>query len=437
MRGMIRSIVDVARTLLFHVTDKVACSFSSRGRSEILVVRLDAIGDFVLWLDAAKELRQIFPGRRIVLLANAVWADLAKRLPYWDEVWAVQVDRMITSPMYRWMLLRRVHEQGFATAVQPTFSRVFLTGDALIRASGAPQRIGSAGDCSNQFQWKKRISDRWYTRLLPARAQLQCEISRNAEFIGHLCGAEFRPVVPSLPQVAQLPDSLQLGYPYLVLFPGASWSGRQWPPEFFAQVANELHAATGWTPVLCGSAADVNFCSIVAAKSSVQVVNLAGCSTLAELVELVRGARLLVGNETSAVHIAAAVGTPSVCILGGGHFGRFLPYPDDIPGTSPRAVFARMDCFGCNWQCYQPHEQGRAVPCISGISPVSVVAAALEAVEATDERRFAPTAEHERALSATPPCDKKTVATVRPDQQTDFEECRKCSGRQSTVSGGD
>jgi hypothetical protein len=66
-------------------------------------------------------------------------------------------------------------------------------------------------------------------------------------------------------------------------------------------------------------------------------------------------------------------------LLGGGHFGRFVPYPDNVNGTPPVAVFHQMACYGCNWQCTQPHEPGQPVPCIAAI-PVAEVIAATELI---------------------------------------------------------
>jgi ADP-heptose:LPS heptosyltransferase len=95
---------------------------------------------------------------------------------------------------------------------------------------------------------------------------------------------------------------------------------------------------------------------------------LSGKTTLQELAELIRGAEILISNETSAVHIAAAVGTNSVCILGGGHFGRFLPYPKHVKGARPIVADKYMPCFNCNWKCEWPHEPSGAVPCVTGVS---------------------------------------------------------------------
>src|SRR6185369_12192502 len=108
---------------------------SSTAKAGVVVIKLDAIGDFILWLDSAKELKRIYPARKITLIANTVWADLAESLPYWDEVWSVNVPplRETRYSSYRARLLRTIRGRNFDVAVQPTYSREFLVGDALIR----------------------------------------------------------------------------------------------------------------------------------------------------------------------------------------------------------------------------------------------------------------------------------------------------------------
>jgi ADP-heptose:LPS heptosyltransferase len=104
------------------------------------------------------------------------------------------------------------------------------------------------------------------------------------------------------------------------------------------------------------------------AETPLALDNKAGSTTLLGLATLLQRARLVVSNETSAVHLAAAVGTPSVCILGGGHFGRFLPYAKSACHNIPHVVCHPMACYGCNWHCCYPRADGRAVACIDKIT---------------------------------------------------------------------
>ena len=199
----------------------------NKNRDGVLIVRLDAIGDFILWLDTAKEYSRIFPGKNITLLANSAWANLAKDIPYWDSVWSIEMTRFSRSPLYRLKLLCKIRRAGFEIAIQPTFSRVFLHGDSIIRASGAKNRIGSLGDMSNITSTLKAISNRWYTNLIPAIKRPLMELDRNAEFLRNLTNQEFIANLPKLPILTALPDHLKLQGNYFIIFPGASWHGRQ------------------------------------------------------------------------------------------------------------------------------------------------------------------------------------------------------------------
>jgi ADP-heptose:LPS heptosyltransferase len=372
---------------LMRATDPLALRLSgARGSSanEVAVVKMDAIGDFVLWLGAAQALRERFRGRRIVLIANAAWASLAEKLPYWDEVWPVDPGRLRRWGRYRAKVLRAVRQRSFDTAVQPACSREFLLGDALIRATAASERIGSQGDLHNISAKAKAISDRWYTCLLPAQPPPVSELERNAEFMQHLLGSAWPPRYPALPELLDLPAKLRPSGPYLIIFPGASAPYRQWPAERFAEVANSLCGDHGLTAVVCGSRGEKALCQRVMDELEVAAMNLAGATSLPEFAELVRGARLLIGNETSSVHIAAAVDVPTVCVLGGGHYGRFMPYDIEVRGQrpTPEPVVHRMACFGCDWQCTQPHAPGGPVPCISGVSVADVLQASVRALAA-------------------------------------------------------
>lgn len=340
---------------------------------DVLLIRLDAIGDFVIWLDSAKEFRRLYPDKKITLCANSAWIDLATGLPYWDEVWPVDVKRLTNKSIYRFKVLREIRKAGFEIVIQPTFSRVFLHGDAMIRVSGATQRIGSEGDPVSINPRLKLISDRWYTTLVPAMRSSLMELERNAEFIRNLSGLDFQANQPVLQKFTQLPERLKISTPYFIVFPGASWHGRQWSSSHFVEVVMQVHQRYGWLAVLCGGLSETRLCQIIVDQSAVPAINLGGATSLRELVELLRGACILISNETSAVHLAAAVSTPAVCILGGGHFGRFMPYPDSMSDTQPAVAMHKMACYNCNWICTQVHDPAGAVPCVSGVTVADVL----------------------------------------------------------------
>ena len=362
------------RLLLFYVLDSfVKIVPRKEHREGILLIRVDAIGDFVIWLDSAREYRRLYPGEKITLCLNSVLLELAQSLPHWDQLLPVHMEKFGKNPWYRIRILNEIRCRQFKVAIQPTFSRSFSLGDAIVRASGATQRVGFIGDNTNMRSVAKRISDNWYSMLVPAVPETLMELERNAEFIRNLSGLPFAASLPTLPARSGLPRQCDGSKSYFVVFPGAAWSGRRWPIAQFVEVIAELHLRYGWDLVVCGGVADQPLCQRIADQYPGISTNLAGKTSLPDLVEMLRNAKILISNETSAVHLATAVSTPSVCILGGGHFGRFMPYPDLIDGSKPRFAAHKMPCYHCNWHCSQPHQPGTAVPCVSGVTAASVL----------------------------------------------------------------
>ncbi|AGF78799.1 ADP-heptose:LPS heptosyltransferase [Desulfocapsa sulfexigens DSM 10523] len=373
----IKWLLHPVRVAFFAVVDWCAALTAARheeASDAVLLIRVDAIGDFVLWLDSAKSIREHYVNQRIILTCNKVCVDLAAASVLFDEVHGVDLTRFTKDLRYRWRTMREVSWLGASLAIQPTFSRVLLTGDALIKASGAPLRIGSTGDLANRHQWHKWIGDRWYTSLVPASVRPLMELDRNSEFLRGLGIEQAVSAVAKMPVVAVLPSAKYISSAYFVIFPGASATGRMWPAGAFAKVADAVHDLYGWQPVACGSKADRAIAAeMIKYSNCTNWVDFTGDTTLLEFVEILRGAQLVVGNETSVVHIAASVATPSVCVLGGGHFGRFMPYSDAVSGMKPIAVYRQMECFGCNWKCHIRSDISRPYPCVEAVNISDII----------------------------------------------------------------
>jgi ADP-heptose:LPS heptosyltransferase len=363
----------IARIALDTAVIAAAPATAARvGERAACIVQLGAIGDFVLWMDAGRRLVahcRAGGARRIVLVGHPAWADWARGLALADEVWAVDPARLDGDMDYRAHWLRRMRAAGFAEVLQPTHSRTAMWGDALVRASGAARRVGSAGDTANTPAWLKRIADGWFTELIACGAEARMELLRHADFLRGLGVADYRASAPALeagPAPAGLPAA------YAVLAPGAGWDGRAWPQAAFADIGRRL-AGQGVTPVVAGGDADHAAAQALVDALPPGAQDWAGRTTLAELASLLAGARVVVANESAAAHIAAAAGAPVVCVLGGGHYGRFMPYEVEVPGRNAlTTVEQKMECYGCNWHCIHARGAGEPVKCVREVAPEAV-----------------------------------------------------------------
>lgn len=369
--GAIKYIVSVC-TSRYWLLDYLPV-FRDSGPS-LLLVRIDLIGDFILWLDSARAYKTLYPKYKITLAVNSACMELARTLPYWDEVISIDVPRLRSNELYRLVVLTKVRIACFSVALQPTYSRE-LVGDMMIRATAAKQRIGYFGDLNNIEEHNKTLTDRWYTQLIKNSATATMELNINAHFVRELGAHEFLSRVSIIESTPSRLFNLQVDRGYLVVAPAASWQPKMWPIDHFVELLQRLSKRFDLQIVLCGGPSDQALCrQLEAFFSNHQIINLAGQTTLLELIEVIRLAKLLVTNDSAPVHISAATQTPSVCILGGGHYGRFLPYtPEQVLDTAtPIVVTHSMPCFNCSWKCQYKLTQGAAVPCIADISVASV-----------------------------------------------------------------
>ena len=369
------SVLVFFKSMVFYLFDSIINQETSipkdSTKKNIIIIRQDGIGDFIIWLDTAKEYRKLYPTGeyRIILVGNELWCDLAKELSYWDEIIPINLKKFKTISKYRSNILRKIKNLKAELTIQPTFSREFYHGDSLARASGAFRKIGSAGDMSNRNKLKKWLASRWHTELIPASQGQMSELERNAEFFSSLSGMAHHAKFPKLylPKI-KLPQNYAKNKFYVIV-PGASADMKKWPVMFFSTLAEKIYRNTDWNGLICGTKNEYHLGEQILKTCTAPLENIAGKTELVELSGFLSQSQLIITNDTGTAHISSAVGTSTVCILGGGHFGRFVPYPD-LPGQTNKikAVFHKMHCYGCNWECVYTFNDGEPAPCIANVS---------------------------------------------------------------------
>lgn len=332
---------------------------ATRQTPSVLVIRGDAIGDFVLFLPSLAALRRYYRPSKFCVLVGSESASLAGAFGDADEVITFNARQYRFNLAYRLRLIRELRSRCFDVAVNPVYSREPLT-DELLYCSGARQRITFDGNLDNIDLRTKAANSKYCTRVIESRSGSVSEIERNREFVEKLTG--IKPAIEeSVPQITVPEAHLRQAHLRLskegvdletesvvALFPGASNAIKAWPPERFADLANRITKEFKVRIVICGASSDFDTQEAVAAQITAPVIRLAGKTDLLQLIAILKQSALYIGNDTGPLHLAAAVGTPALCILGGGHFGRFYPYGDQ---RFHRAVYQELECFHCNWMC--------------------------------------------------------------------------------------
>ncbi|MCP4644938.1 MAG: glycosyltransferase family 9 protein, partial [bacterium] len=342
---------------------------------------------FAVFTAALPHFREIFPNAELTLVGNPLWAELSQWLnehhcvskgdELFDRFLALDPASLVDRHAFR----DAAQTLGdFDLVVSPAFART-NTADKLVAASGCPS-VAPEGDTTNMTARQKRRNDRLYTRLIPS-GPAENEVERGLHFVEALGD------LPNVPRKAPhwsippetLSDTLRglrarTGFDsearaYLAVSPFAGASLRQWPLAKCAELLSRISQACPALGVVIlgapGNQADAAGL-VDSAGPLPHVVNLAGHASLIETTAVLARARLSISGDTAGNHIASAVGTNYVTILGGGHFGRFFPY--DVPGSAEHGAYVnhKMSCYGCNWLCPYRLWGRRPAPCVERIT---------------------------------------------------------------------
>lgn len=298
----------------------------------LLLVRFDRIGDYVLFRNFLADLREsvLYGDFHITLCGNSVFRNLAETLDRHlvDRFIWVDRDRFLKQRSYHLEVLAEIYRSGFTTAVQPAYSRE-IHGDLLVFASQAEERIGVDGDPTPQRQCQKEKTDSFYTRLISVDPRPKFEFNRNREIMESLLAKKLGREKAEL----ALPNDMTLPLPegdYAVIVPGASSPYKVWPE--FGAVVEYLSKRYGLTSAVVGrgQADRESIKRQFTPAQSKAVVNLCDRTTLVELAFLLKNAKIVISNDTGAVHIAAALGRPTICLTSGTNAFRFNHYPAEF-----------------------------------------------------------------------------------------------------------
>ncbi|QCP48724.1 glycosyltransferase family 9 protein [Trinickia violacea] len=187
------------------------------------------------------------------------------------------------------------------------------------------------------------------------------------------------------------PPGVLPGQPYVVLHPYPMFAYKRWHIEGWVELIGWLRAQ-GYAIALSGgpAAAEREYAERVAAAAGGPVLNMAGQLSLGESAEMIRGAKLYVGPDTGATHIAAATGTPTIALFGPSDPVRWGPWPCGWPaGVDPWPLVGsgrhanvyllqgEGDCVPCKGEGCERHVESHS-ECLTTLSGRRVIGAAAE-----------------------------------------------------------
>jgi ADP-heptose:LPS heptosyltransferase len=321
-------------------------------RKSVLLKTFGVIGDYVLLTASFEGYRVLFKDYVIVLLVREEVRDFAIRNPFVDKLIFVDYWAMRKNPFKKiklWFMLLRY---DFKVAINLDYSSLYEKRDKTILSwSLADKKIAH-----ESLDYRSKRDYTFYDIIISQSKEWMFEIDRNNEMLRQLGLHSFKNSITKIYDLDhyQLRTNIRQLLPkdnYYVVCPGSGSkkSSKCWPTEKYASLMHKLDKL-GYVAVLCGSGKEIKIAKDIIQKSSLlKVIDLTGKTTLMDLAYVLKSARMLISNDSSAAHVANAVGTTAIVILGGAEYGRFFPYPDQ-QYIHP-VIKKGMDCFYCNWIC--------------------------------------------------------------------------------------
>jgi ADP-heptose:LPS heptosyltransferase len=306
---------------------------AGKGHRHLLVVKTDEIGDYVLARNLLPLFRNSEPyrGYKITFVGNIAFRQLFglyDRETADETIW-LDKKKFRSNLIYRWRFLLKIRRLPVSDVVSLVYSRIWRKDDVIIALSGASNKTGMLHNTLVTDLERRLTPHSVYTRLEDSGEETLFDALRNARFVQKILRLPPQSVSTAI-DVRMTIDGFSLPRNYFIVFPGSGLPEKKWPPEAFAAVARHIAGVYGLFPVLCGSPADLPDCEAFVHEYDAPVVNLAGKTTLPQLLAIFKNAGCLISVDTGSVHLAAAVGCPVFGLFSGLHYGRFAPYPREI-----------------------------------------------------------------------------------------------------------
>ena len=341
----------------------------------LLIVRPDHLGDVLLSTPAIQALKRSHPALSIHVLCGE-WT--AAVLASYDEI-----DRVLTLPfpgfqrasssaLSPWRLAietaRRLRRIGYASAI--VMRPDHWWGALVAHMAGIPRRVGY--DLENVAPFLTEAVEFKYGHAVEQNLRLV------SPWAGDLDAADIRLEYPlqaaDREYASALIDSWQVGAgkPIVCIHPGSGAASKLWRADSWAQVGDQIAAELGATIIFTGTQSEAALIAEIAESMTAKAVRIAGETSVGQLAALYARSRAVLGPDSGALHLAAAVGAPTVALFGPADPAEFAPWGGR---RLHETVTAEISCRPCRILDWRDDDLAYH-PCVRDITVRQVLEAA-------------------------------------------------------------
>ncbi|MBI4301385.1 MAG: lipopolysaccharide heptosyltransferase II [Chloroflexi bacterium] len=339
-------------------------SYSSVG-DRILLIRPDHLGDVLFTTPALRQLRGAFPQAHIAYMVGPWSQEVIQSNPCIDEVLVCPFPGFSRAPKssllapYKllWGEARRLRDHAFDSAIILRFD--FWWGAALTHLAGIPHRVG----------YDLKECQPFLSQAIPYSPERH-EVEQNLALVNRYADEEFSTPGPlefittaaDEDFVKQRLSDISTLRPLIAIHPGTGAPVKRWRKEAFAQLADVLAREYGAQILITGSPKEESLVAEVVEAMNIRPLTLTNAS-LSQLAALLRHCHLVIGVDSGVLHLAVAMGIPTIHLYGPVSAASFGPWG---PSERHRVITAEMSCVPCHRLDYREDEL-EYHPCVTSI----------------------------------------------------------------------
>jgi ADP-heptose:LPS heptosyltransferase len=366
----------------FHILDsllRLKRNFSKRkGNARgLLIISAGGLGDTVLFsLFASRFASFARKDELVTILLRNESAKMAFLFPTSFHVENINFNDFRKSLSYRHKIANRLFRVHYRLIIATDQLRHPDLDEAMIEMAAPEQALAMEPRSWPKYDERLKTNRRLFKHLYDSGPNKLDKLVRWNNFANWLSGKKMPPPrVRINPDI--LADNLVQETPDVLIQPFSAVALKQSPVDIYRKFIESL--SKGTSVAIIGTLSDLD-----ANPQYKKLLELPGVSFnsafFQELVPYIRAAKLVISVDTATMHLAAAIGTSTLCLASAAYVGEIVPYAPEVAPDNVHVIYKSMDCEGCLGKCHLDPIDGM-YPCVAGLDNDLVISKALELLQ--------------------------------------------------------
>ena len=343
----------------------------------LLIISAGGLGDTVLFsLFASRFASLALEDELVTILLRNDSAKMAFVLPKSFHIETVNFRDFRKSLSYRYKIANRLFKVHYRLIIATDQLRHPDLDEAMIEMASPEQALAMEPRSWPKHDVQLQLNRRLYKRLFDSGPNKLDKVVRWNNFANWLLGKKMPP-----PRVHIDPDTLaekpKRETPDVLIQPFSAVAFKQSPVDIYRKIIESL--SEGTSVAIVGTPSDLE-----ANPEYKELLELPGVSfnsaLFKELVPDIRAAKLVISVDTATMHLAAAIGTSTLCLASAAYVGEIVPYAPEVTPENVHVIYKSMDCEGCLGECHLAPVNGM-YPCVAGLDNNLVISKAMELLQ--------------------------------------------------------